>query len=417
MPALSVADASQDDWRKMSRTARYKVDENDYQGAVDLYERAISTIRRTDPKSAYVYDLIISLAETHLIAGANDLAQKHLESIEHVVLNTKFNDPLLAVRFLRRKARLDLITGHQDRALDESTKALNILGQYFAHSGEHYQGQLRKLIEQMWTNKSWKRMAGTVGMLKKTGVNLDGFCNFIELAGRTALKTSDLESAGKLLTSASNLCEDDSKRFALIGLWNAWSDRCYQTHRLDLSPMAETGVMTLSTGYKNPSMRARAKMFAHYVLAAIQQRRGAHERSIQEWKTVRRLFTETSETIGLEYQLLATANITIATDYLKNGVNLDEAEQLTEEVVKLSVLPAKTSKLGTWAHYNWYYCISRFTLARAYYKKGEYARALAQLETIDKGALAKFPGLIKRLKAFSDGVVKEMHQEGAGVTP
>lgn len=409
--------AIQDDWRKMSRTARYKVDDSDYRGAADLYERAIQELRKTDPKSDYVYDLIINLSETHLIAGEFGRARQLLESIESQVLTKNHSDPLLAVRFLRRKSKLDQATGNKARAIEESMKALNILAQYFSRNGEHFQGQLRKLIELLFANQAWRTMAVTVPALKKTDVNIESFCGLIEVAGVHAMDSGDLETAAKLYTEAGRLYESDKSRFNLIGRFNQLSDRCMTAHRLDLTPLIEKECRKLM-GATSPqsTIGIRVRSFGHYCVAAILMRRNEMERSMTEWEMVRKLFKEfdPKDITEHDYRLLLTADLTLATEYLKKSIKADQTTEILQEMIELTTLPQETSKLKDVKDFPWYYGVSRFFYARTYSKQKQYTKALEIIDTIDKGMLAKNSDLMKRVAIFREAIVKEMQKSAVG---
>lgn len=413
------AEAFQEDWRKMSRTARYKVDENDYEGAVDLYTRAIQTIRKTDPTSEYVYDLIINLAETHMVAGNYTQALRVLETIESQIHSKQFCDPMLPVRFLRRKSRVDMAVGNKAKAIDEETEMLNIVGRYFSRTAEHYQGQLRKLIELMWKGQAWRKMAEVTPMLRKTEVSVEMFSALIEQAGIGAMKSGDFDSALKLLSDAGRLYETDERRFLLLGSWNQFADRSFAAHRLDLYPLIEKDVRKLIRLMQlNTVNGLRGRSMAHYCLAVMYQRQGNVQRATFEFNEVRRVFPgfDPATLSAHDYHLLAAANLNVVNVYLKNNEHLDEASVMMQQNLELTPLPRESSKIGEWSDFPWYHCLSRLQYARLCAKRNDIAKAIQTLDSIDMTLAEKHPGLPERITTLRKALLKKTRESDSGTT-
>lgn len=417
--APSRAAASQDDWRKMSRTARYKVDDNDYAGAVELYTRAIQTLRKADPTSEYVYDLIINLAETHMIAGKYTQALRVLETIESQIRSKTFCDPMLPARFLRRKSRVDMAIGNKIRAIDEETEMLNIVGKYFSRTSEHYQGQLRKLIELMYQGQSWRKMAAVTPMLRRTDDSIEMFSSLVEQAGLRAMKSGDLETAAKLLADAGRLYQTDERLFLLMGSWNLLSDNCSSAHRLDLYPYIEKEIRkAIKVMQPNTVVARRGRSFGHYAMAMMRQRRGDTKGAIEEFKNVTKLWPLGPQTqlMDHDYHLVVAANLNIVSDYVKGSDNLDEAAVRMQENVELTSLPRESSKIGKWNDFSWMHCMSRLHYARVCSKQQLFSKALNLLDSIDMKLAEEHPGLPDRIKTLRKAMVKKLQETAPGST-
>lgn len=224
----SAAYAVQSKWRKLSRHARILVDENDYRNAVEYYGKAITELQNKEPHSECLYDLVLNLAETYILACAYYRAGRVLDRIEPDITSKDFSDPLLPVRFWRRKSELYYHQRDLPRAIECSIKALDIFGNNFLHSEELYQGQLRKLILMMCENGDWKQVATFAHMLKITEVTQGPeyqklFYLPLRNAALAAMLAGDLESSNQILGVLSNINPQDKE---LVSLKNQWSATC-----------------------------------------------------------------------------------------------------------------------------------------------------------------------------------------------
>ncbi|MBA3994258.1 MAG: hypothetical protein C0469_12090 [Cyanobacteria bacterium DS2.3.42] len=217
--------AVQSKWRKLSRHARILVDDNDYRNAVEYYGKAITELQNTEPHSECLYDLVLNLAETYILARAYYRAGRVLDRIEPEITSKVFSDPLLPVRFWRRKSELYYQQRDLPRSIECSITAFNIFGNNFVHSDELYQGQLRKLILMLCESGNWKQVASYAHMLKMTEMTQGpeyqkNFYLPLRNSSLTAMLAGDLESSRQILGALSYINPQDKE---LVTLKNQWS--------------------------------------------------------------------------------------------------------------------------------------------------------------------------------------------------
>ena len=220
-----AAYAVQSKWRKLSRHARILVDENDYRNAIEFYGKAIIELQNTEPHSECVYDLLLNLAETYIMAGAYYRAGRLLDKIEPDVTSKDRCDPLLPVRFWRRKSDLYYHQGDLSQAIECSIKALDIFGNNFVHSDEMYQGQLRRLLMMMCGRGDWKQVASFANRLNLTETTHGPeYLKFFYIPFRSsalqAMQAGDLESSRQILGVLTKINPHDKE---LASLQNQWS--------------------------------------------------------------------------------------------------------------------------------------------------------------------------------------------------
>ena len=193
-------------WRKIVSAAHLDLQqEKDLSKAISIYSSAIASIEKTAPDAEARYDLYLNLAESYRKNNELEKAELILNKVGPSILNGDWVDPLLKVRYLRRRGDLYGSQSKTKESADAWLASTSLLRKYLPRSGSrelvapllvmnshHDWASAARLIKQMQVFASGENSAQVLGAIEGTSSNI-----YVQI--ETLLKSSDLKGAQRLL--------------------------------------------------------------------------------------------------------------------------------------------------------------------------------------------------------------------------
>lgn len=150
-------------WRRFVSSARIDYRNHEYKKAISVYTDAIHILETDSPNAEAKYDLYLNLAEAYRLNNQLTEAEATLKKVEPVLSRGTWIDPLIQVRYWRRRGSL-YATQRQFRKCGEAAlKANRILRQLLP---EHGVKELIAVIGTMNNAGEWSMSAALVTALR-----------------------------------------------------------------------------------------------------------------------------------------------------------------------------------------------------------------------------------------------------------
>lgn len=130
----SVA-AKQEPWRKTVRDGQIDLRDKDYARAIAVYKQAIAQIEESSPKNEARFDVYLNLSNAYIRNNQLAEAENLLQELAPSILNGSLDDPLIKVRYWRRRGDLYCAQGQTGKCAEAYIAATKILRSYLPYSG------------------------------------------------------------------------------------------------------------------------------------------------------------------------------------------------------------------------------------------------------------------------------------------
>ncbi len=131
VPAISANAAIKSNWRDLSRNARLARDNAEYERAMSGYSKALEKAREENATIDQLCDLQLLMVDTCRRQGKYSDGRVILSKVDPIIKSRQYFDAMLPVRFLRRRAELELADGDKYKALQLYNQMLSIQERHF----------------------------------------------------------------------------------------------------------------------------------------------------------------------------------------------------------------------------------------------------------------------------------------------